>query len=238
MLANLTDSLPYAATIFALGAWFVSWREARRNNKIIVKLKKFDSYSHEDIEGTSYKLKVIILNSGIALHNISLSLDFYEPGRSGTIHVPIPSSKISKEASSSFLRGTIASFILSSSNNNPSNILTMLQDIKEQRPVINLYNSSYLARTFPIYSRWDRLKESWNKLPSQLWNRLPPILKSRFPDGLRIKRKVGEGMEGKGVFKFYQLPHFEIRSQKLKFFLNGLSKTNMNGIKQTSSLIK
>lgn len=236
MFANMTDSMPYAATIAALSAWWISWREARRNNMIMVKLKRFHSYFSEDMKGTSYNLNIDILNCGIQMQNISLSLNFYGPGRSGTVHISSPLSKSSKEASSNFMRGTIASFILSSLDNNTSNIHRMLRDIKEQRPFINLYNNSFLACTFPIYSRWDRLKKSWNEWPFQLWNRLPHILKSRLPGGLRFKRKVGEGMDGKGVFIFYQLPHFEIRSEKLRFFLNGFPKTNINGIKQTSSL--
>jgi hypothetical protein len=213
MIANLTENLALIAVIAALGAWWISWREARRNNRVVVKLKKFSSALKQDRAGSAYKLEVWIVNQGIQLQNISMCLYFHGPGRSGTVSIPIPLSEYSKGISSTFLRGMTANFILTSSDKKTSNFLSILRDIKEHRPIINLYNSSFLACSFPIYSRWDRLKKLWNRLSFKF----------------SFKRRVGEGCNGKGVFKSYQLPYFEIRSEKLHFFLNGLSQINIDG---------
>ena len=213
MIANLTENLALIAVIAALGAWWLSWREARRNNRVIVKLKKFSSSLHQDLSGSSYELEVRIFNRGIQLQNISMSLCFHGSGSSGIVSIPIPLSQYSKGVSSTFLRGTTASFFLTASDKKTSNFLSILRDIKEHQPIINLYNSSFLACSFPIYSRWDRLKKLWNRLSFKF----------------SFKRRVGEGCNGKGVFKSYQLPYFEIRSEKLHFFLNGLSQINIDG---------
>jgi hypothetical protein len=204
VIANLTENLSLIAAIAALGAWWVSWREARRNNTVIVKLKRFSSVFTQNQAGTSCKLEVWIVNRGIQLQNISMFLWFHGPGGSGTVSIPIPLSEHSKGVHSTFLRGTTASFVLSASDKKTSDFLSMLSDIKEQRPVINLFNSSFLSCSFPIYSRWDRLKKLWNRLSFKF----------------RFTRRVGEGCNGKGVFKSYQLPYFEIRSEQLQFFMD------------------
>lgn len=217
MIANLTENLALIAAITALGAWLVSWREAHRNNRVIVKLKRFSSASHHDRAGSSYKLEVCIVNRGIQLQNISMSLCFHGPGSSGIVSIPIPLSQYSKGVSSTFLRGTTASFLLTASDKKTSNFLSILRDIKKQRPVINLYNSSFLACSFPIYSRWDRFKKLWNRLSFKF----------------TFKSRVDEGFNGKGVFKSYQLPYFEIRSEKLHFFLNEPSQSNIHDAQTT-----
>lgn len=217
-IANLTGNLALVAAIAALGAWWVSWREAHRNNRVIVKLKRFSSELAQNQARTSYELKIYIVNRGIQLQNISMSLCFHGPGKSGIFSIPIPLSEYSKGViSSTFLRGTTASFLLSTSDREISNFLSILRDIKEQRPVINLYNNSFLACSFPIYSRWDRLQKLWNRLS----------IKFMF------KRRVGEGCNGKGVIKYYRLPCFEIRSEKLQFFLNGSSQSNIDEAQTT-----
>ena len=217
MIANLTENLALIAAIAALGAWWVSWRESHRNNRVIVKLKRFSSSLTQDRAGTSYELEFWIVNRGIQLQNISMSLWFHGPGGSGNVSIPIPLSEYSKGVSSTFLRGTTASFLLSTSDKKTSDFLSMLRDIKEQRPVINLYNNLFSACSFPIYSRWDQLKKLWNRLS----------LKFRF------ERRVDEGCNGKGVFKSYQLPYFEIRSEQLQFFLNGISQSNTDDAQTT-----
>jgi len=219
MIANLTEKMAFIAAIAALGAWWISWREVRRNNRIIVKLKRFNSFLIKDQTGIYYKLEIYVVNKGIQLQNISMSIGFYEQGKSGYVSGPIPLSKYSKDLSSTFLRGSIASFMLVSSDKMTSHYFSMLRNIKEQRPVINLFNNSFLACFFSIYSRWDWLKKLWNKLSFKL----------------RFSRRVGEGCEGKGVFKYYQLPTFEIRSEQLNSFLNGLSLSNANNAQTTCS---
>ena len=138
-------TLPYLATIAALGAWWVSWRESRRGNRVIVKLRRFSSQCTETAAGTAYELEVWILNAGIQMQNISIALAFAGRGKSGSCHVPIPLSDHSKSVASTFLRGTTASFMLSTVDERACQMLGALRDFDEQRPVINVYNSSFLA---------------------------------------------------------------------------------------------
>ncbi len=207
------NNLPYIVAIVstggmfaALGAWWVSWRESRRSNRVIVKLRRFSSHEHATAAGEAYELEVWIVNAGIQMQNISIALGFAGPGKSGTCQVPIPLSDHSKSVASTFLRGTTASFILSTADKDACRFHGLLRDFEEQRPVINVYSSSFLACSFPIYSRWDTFRKLWNRLCFRL----------------SFKRRVGEGCEGKGVFRTYQLPYFQVRSEELRFFIEGV----------------
>lgn len=215
------NNLPYIATIVstlgmlaALGAWWVSWRESRRGNRVIVKLRRFSSGFTKTVAGEAHVLEVWIRNAGIQMQNISIALDFAGPGKSGTFHLPIPLSNHSKSVASTFLRGTTASFLLSTADKEACRWLGGLRDFEEQTPVINVYNSSFLACSFPIYSRWDGFRKLWNRMSFRL----------------SFERRVGAGHDGKGVFKVYQLPYFVIRSEKLRFFLEGAKKDAGNNI--------
>lgn len=206
-------NLPYIAAIVstggmiaALGAWSVSWRESRRSNKVIVKLRRFKAHFSKTAAGTAWELEVWIVNAGIQMQNISISLDFGAPAKSGSCQLPIPLSDHSKSVASTFLRGTTASFMLSTADEPACRFLGALRDFDEQRPVINVYNSSFLACSFPIYSRWDGFRKLWNTLSFRL----------------SFQRRVGDGHEGKGVFKTYQLPYFDVRSRQLRSFIEGV----------------
>lgn len=207
------ENLPFIVAIVstfgmfaALGAWWVSWRESRRGNRVIVRLKRFGSHYTETAAGTAYELEVWIVNAGIQIQNISLALGFAGPGKSGNFHVPIPLSHHSKSVASTFLRGTTASFLLSSVDKDACRLLECLREFDEQRPVIQVYHSSFLARSFPIHRRRGRFKSLWNWLSFRL----------------SCRRRVGDGVDGKGVFKTYQLPYFKFPSEELRFFLDGV----------------
>ena len=173
----------------------------------MLRLRKFSSCLTSRVGvPDARELEVWIVNAGMQMQNLSMALAFAGRGKSGTCHVPIPLSDHSKSAASAFLRGTAASFVLSTADKQACLWLGALRDFEEQRPVINVYSDSFLARSFPIYSRWDGLRRLWNRLSFRL----------------SFNRRVGEGHDGKGVFKTYQLPHFVIRSEKLRFFLKGV----------------
>ena len=204
-----TENLALVAAVGSLAAFWVSWREVRRNNKVIVKLRSFGSHYREDRNGrTAYELEVTIMNRGIQMQNISMALLFFGPGRSGDCQLPIPLSDQSKGIAS-FLRGTTAQFVLSTADRDVPLALAILRDFKEQRPVIGFFHGSFLACSFRIFSRWDWFKALWNRVSF------------RF----RFERRMGEGHHGKGVFKSYQLPFFVIRSEKLRFFVEGAVKS-------------
>ena len=178
-----------------------------------MKLRRFSSQFTETAAGEAYELKVWIVNGGIQMQNISIALGFAGRGKSGSCHLPIPLSDHSKSVASTFLRGTTASFLLSTADKDACRFLGGLRDFDEQRPVINVYSNSFLACSFPIYSRWDGFRKLWNRLSFRL----------------SFKRRVGDGHDGKGVFKTYQLPYFVIRSEKLRFFLDGVRKGAADG---------
>lgn len=208
-------NLPYTsaigsliAALAALAAWYVTWREVRRCNRVIVRLRKFTSSYKSTLQGNTYELEIWIRNGGVQMQDISVALGFDGPGKSGSFHLPIPLSDRMPGVRSTFLRGTTASFVLSSTDQQSCRMLGALRDIAEQRPVINVFNNSFLACTFPLHRRFDWIRRLWNKLSF------------RFA----FNRRVGEGHGGKGVFKRYQLPYFEVRSEKLRFFLDGVGK--------------
>jgi len=116
MTAILTEILAFVATIVALGAFWVSWREVRRNNKVIVKLNNLGAGFPTTAGGSTYELEVWIVNRGIQIQDISMTLSFHGPGKAGTFSIPIPLANESGRAASTFLRGTTARFVLSSAN--------------------------------------------------------------------------------------------------------------------------
>ena len=204
MTVNLTEILALVAAIVALASFWMSWREIRRANRVIVKLRKFTSCLHQTATSSAHELEVWLFNRGIQMQNIRMNLCFHGPDKSGSMTVPIPLDKHCADPSGLFSRGMTARFLLSSSDKNSHSLLRLLRNFDEQRPAINLYNGSFLARSFPVYRRWDWLRKVWNS----------------FSFRLAFKRRVGEGPEGKGVFKTYQLPYFVIRAEQLRFFLD------------------
>ena len=187
-LAMIERSLPYVGAIAALGAWFVTWREVRRCNRVLMKMRRLSSQFSDGLAGKSYQLEIWIENAGIQMQDVGMSLVFSGMGKSGTIQVPIPNSAQSCATASTFLRGSTARFVLSSTDETACRLLCALRDITEQRPTICVFNNSFLVHSFALYSRWDKLRQSWNRISF------------RFA----YHRRVGEGMNGRGVFKTYQ----------------------------------
>jgi len=90
-----------------------------------------------------------------------------------------------RASTGTFLVIPAASFQLSTADKDVCRCCGGPRDFEEQRPVINAHSISFLACSFPIYSRRD-----WFRI---LWN--------RFPFKLAFNRWVGGGHDGKGVFK-------------------------------------
>lgn len=197
-----TENLALLAAITSIWAFIIALLDSRRNNRIILKIVEIESTYSKDRIGPQRVLRVRIKNCGISLQSITMSLGFHGPEQSGFFSVPMKPSPVDAHHSQ-FLRGSVATFELSTRNNDADTFLSLLDDICLQRPKFMLFNGSYLARSFRIVGSFDRFKVAWNRL----------VFKFCF------HRRVGNGIEGKGVFKLYHLPAFEILSEKLRFFL-------------------
>ncbi len=207
IVADVMVALNYLTTIVALGAFWVAWREVRRNNKPIVRLKDFKG----SMAGEVRCLKVCIENRGITLQDVSLSLNFRGPGKSGNYNLPLQVIKHGNRLDSAFLRGTNAEFELSTADNRVVDFCLSLKLPASQDPAICVWNSGFFVREFCIYRRGDRLRKMWNKLTFKLsW-----------------RRKVGEGVEGKGVFKEIALPRFIDRPMCFDFFLDVAGRSSV-----------
>ena len=197
--SNLIVILSSVTTIVAFGAFWVSWREVRRNNKPIVRLRDFTT----SISGEVARLKVCIQNRGIALQAVSMTLNYTGPKKSGNINLPMQLVDYGHRLHGTFLRGTIAEFVLSTADDKDVELLRLMEEPKDQEPAICVRNNAYLLRHFSIYRRADRLRNLWNRLTFRM----------------RWQRRVGEGREGKGVFKEVGLPRFANRPMHFELFL-------------------
>jgi len=205
---NFTETLALVAAIAALGAFFVSWLEARRNNKAIVKLKSLQaSFTSHIHDGDRELIAVRIENRGIALQNICMSLKYRAPDKAGICSLAMQQQHESK-ISGTFYRGTIAEFQLSDEDPRALQLLRSLRDLKEQEPAFCLYANTFFVRCFPVCRRFDWFRRLWNRLCFRLM----------------FQRKVGDGYDGKGVFKTYILPTFTDRRMQLETFVKSVIK--------------
>jgi hypothetical protein len=208
-----TEVLALIAAISGIGAFIIAWRDSQRNKRIIVRLSKLISSYTEDGKGPVYTMEVCFKNLGIEMQDISLCLGFRGPKGEGWFNVTIPASPESNTAVGSFMRGSVAKFVVTTRDKNVIDYLVALRDIKEQGPRLGLLTCSFLAAEFPLCSRFDWLKAKWNNLSYRL----------------SFMRRMADGSDGHGVYKRYQLPYFLIPSQKLQFFISGLAKQEEKG---------
>jgi hypothetical protein len=214
MLAEVFSekSLAYLSTIFAFGAWWLTWRESVRNNNVMVTVTKLSCVVEDSIcAPRQNRLEVCIHNKGVQLVNISMSLSFYGPRKSGTVSVPLKLLGLNRSAPSILLRKMTAQFGISSIDHKDTSLLSLLSDLREQRPQLHLFNDAFHATTFPIWSRWDPIKRWWNMLSFKL----------------EFNRRVGEGVKGGGVFHPVYLPRFSIKADALSRFTS-LTKKNQD----------
>lgn len=215
MLAEVISdkSVAYLSTIFAFAAWWVTLRESIRNNNVKACLTRLSCMVEDNLYSPRQnRLEICIRNDGVQLVNITMSLSFYGPGKSGVVSVPLKFLGINKSAPSIFLRKMTAQFGVTSLDQRDTSLLSLLTDIRDQRPQLHLFNDSFHATTFPIWSRWDPIKRRWNKLSFKL----------------EFKRRVGDGVQGQGVFQYIHLPRFRISADVLSQFLE-MMKPRDNG---------
>ena len=146
------------ALFLAAASFWISWKEIRRCNKVILKLDSCQHSSGENIEtGKSTRLKVVLVNCGIPLKHIKLQLLFQ--GRNlGWIRLPFNNNSTTD---GDFLRGTRAEYELIEhipievSNNS---IYPLLSHLPFQQASLVAYVNKYDVARFRIGGRWDRFK--------------------------------------------------------------------------------
>jgi hypothetical protein len=102
----------FVAAIVALGAFAIARRDSKRNSRIMVKITDFRTYFGGYERDPQPCMEVFLENRGVPMQQITLRLGFVGPKGSGTFSVPLDVSGPSATAAGSFLRGSIAKFVL------------------------------------------------------------------------------------------------------------------------------
>ncbi len=204
---------PLALTVALVAIYFVI-KESRSNNNVIIKILECSSELRQNVlENKSFfNLKIVIQNTGLSLHDITLSLSYHGPQHSGRIYVSIP-AKNKSSYSGEFAKGMIAEFEFKSYELKDFAPLTKtLNDIRLQDTTLNLYSQNYLAKSFRIGGLRDKIIIRWNRIAQKL----------------RYQKKVGLSPEGCPVVKYYGFPVFYTLEDKLNLFLDSIKHGNPN----------
>ncbi len=194
--------------IIALIALLYTIREIKRNNNIIVKIKKCSSGYHLSVDENNtqgfWDFKVTIQNKGINLYCPKMSLSFgHEKG--GTFNLPLKQDKQVNFSVDTFSKGMITTFHFKTYELDKGKLdfLNQLSDTRKQNACLCLYSQNYLAKEYLINNFADRLKQKWNKLSYKF----------------SFSRKKGKNWEGEDIVKHYQLPTFQTLGDKIELFI-------------------
>ncbi len=159
------------ALLVALGAIWFTWRESRRNNLVILKVRECKTVSETSTEnrgGITHKLEIWIQNRGISLHDVTVALGFQAENGGGWCNLPLHGSSKHDRVDAEFARGMVAEFYLKSAELGPGDeyFLRMLEDPKKQRACLNVYAQDYFAYSMRIRGAGDKIKSAWNSFAS------------------------------------------------------------------------
>jgi len=209
--------LSVLSVIIATIALLYTTREIRRNNNILVKIKKCSYVIKTSIDENNTELfslfEVVIQNKGINLYCPKMSLSFRHEIR-GTFILPLKQEKQADFSVDTFSKGMITTFHFKTYELDRGALGTLnhLSDTRKQNACLCLYSQNYLAKVFLINSFTDRLKQKWNKLSNKL---------SFF-------KKKGKNLEGKESVKYYQLPTFQTLGDKIDMFIQSCSEQSID----------
>jgi hypothetical protein len=156
-----------ALFVAVLALWFTI-NEARKNNCIILDIKKCEGSSCQSIDENKcqyfHYLKVLIRNKGIALFNVQLALTFQLPNYGGEMSFFLKRKDDNTLEQNNFSRGMIAEFDLKSYLCHPHtlNSLMKLTDLAKQNACFRIYSQGYLAKEIRVSTQYERLKLKWN----------------------------------------------------------------------------
>lgn len=174
---------PVAFVVALVAIWF-TWKESRRNNTVILKVRECKgSFVRHITSGEFQLLELWIQNRGISLYNVAVSLGFRgkngggwltcplrsgynEPGPEIEGAIAIPSKpRTNFTVYPEFARGMVGKFYLNSAEEEPGadRFFRLLEDPGRQNACLNVYAQDYLAYSFRIGGFWDGVKARWNR---------------------------------------------------------------------------
>ena len=174
---------PVAFAVALMAIWF-TWKESRRNNTVILKVRECKgSFVRHITRGDFELFEVWIQNRGISLFNVAVSLGFREKDGSGWLNCPLhsgykePGPEIVEAVTippehhtyfaeyPEFARGMVGKFYLNSKEEGPGaeRFLRLLDDPGKQEARLTVYAQDYLAYSFRIGGFGDRVKATWNR---------------------------------------------------------------------------
>ena len=181
------DPIAFCAALFAV---VFAYRESRRNNEVILKLRDCSAYHTESVdEEAHYEFRMLIQNCGRPLHDLSLNLTFTGKRGAGRSHFLIPMRTGQPKFSGEFAKGMFAEFVLRTDrmDGNDFNFLGMLEDPRRQAATICVFSQRYFAKAFPIGGLRDRMKYKWGNWAGKVNGAL--------------RRVVGTNPEGHPIIK-------------------------------------
>jgi hypothetical protein len=204
---------PAPSLIVALLALWIARSNYRRSNFVIVRVLDCSfSFSYYSAASPKSELKIVIQNIGIPIHNLQMVLGFHGPGYSGWCTVPMKAGD-SEVREGQFAKGAIAAFSISVQelDRAGSAFLSTLDETGVRTATLRLYADKYLVWERRLYGFWTPFKRIWNGFGDKVNHKL--------------KRKIGPGAFGKGVWKYYViLPPFLDPAQKLWEFSRHVPK--------------
>lgn len=214
----LKPDWPVLSLIVALLALYIARSNYRRSNYVIVRVLNCElSTSYAAGGGAKTQFKVFVQNVGIPIHNIQMVLGFHGPGYCGWCSVPMKAGD-SETREGQFAKGAITDFSLSLDELDLAgqSFMSTFDHTGMQTATLTLYADKYRVWEYRLHGFRRKLKRLWNRLGEKVNHKL--------------KRKVGPGAFGKGVFKFYTiLPPLVDPAQKLWEFSRYVKKPDPTG---------
>lgn len=216
---NYLDFIAVATAVIAL--WYTGY-ESRRNNRVVLRIREFQSSGRQAVgennEELFHFLKLVIENRGISLHNIRATIGFQPMGiGGGWFNFALNRQGLSGDRDE-FARGMVAEFKLKSYEFEPHDFsfVRMIENPTQQNAKICVYSQDYLAHEFQIGGWVERkLKSPWNQF-ANWFNR-------------QFTTNLGKNAEGCDVIRERRiLPTFLTLEWKLQNFVKSVSKYATN----------
>jgi hypothetical protein len=221
-LSAVKPDWPILSLIIALLALYIARSNYHRSNYVIVRILNCELTTNFPRAGSRRtQFKVVVQNVGIPIHNIQMVLGFHGPGYSGWCNVAMKAGD-SDTREGQFAKGAITDFSLCLEELDlaEQSFLSTFDDTGMRTATLTLGADKYRVWEYRLYGFRRRLKRMWNRLGEKVNHKL--------------KRKVGPGAFGKGVYHFYTiLPPLVDPAQKLWQFSRQVKKPDLPGKKAT-----
>ncbi|MCI0335845.1 MAG: hypothetical protein L0228_21770 [Planctomycetes bacterium] len=164
----MQDWVNIVAMATGLAAIWYTIRESRQNNKVLLKIRKYEASGHQSVNENNCQpfrvLKILIENRGIPLHSIQAAFSFSHPQHPGRYTFPLKRRKLSGDRDE-FAKGMVVEFGFKSYelDQGDRGFLKILEDSSCWDATLCIYSQDYLAKEFRINGVIDNLKSRWNR---------------------------------------------------------------------------